>query len=496
MKQTRKHWIRVIAVLAAACAAQVVGDEIKPTDLLSGKWLGNAISYSGYRAGQSPDAGVHPSKAQILEDLRILEKNWKLIRLYGADTFAERTLEVIREHDIDLKMMLGAWLSKEPGNEARNAQQVAELIRLTNAYPDIIIAVNVGNEILINWTMHPVPEERVLHYVRQVKQAVKVPVTVADNYAWWRDHGEKLAEVVDFITIHTYPLWERQDIHRAMPFTIENYESVRRALPGKPIVIGEAGWSTYTEGVHHVPRAGDEQKQLRYYQDLTAWAKKNGITVFVFEAFDEPWKGTGTEGHWGLFSVDRKAKPVMQKLYPDLKPDGPTSPSYPDKLPGESGLDLGIAFRARYGHGVESGTILAFGPGVGETPTESTGDRLDGPAALRFEYQAPDWGGLYFRFDPYNAARYSRLVVGVKAPADVRQMELKAESADARTQVVDLMAFPYEQADGGWRRYTVPLAGMAEVNWSQLVVLGVWNPRDADGAYVLGSYLVDDIHFE
>ena len=52
------------------------------------------------------------------------------------------------------------------------------------------------------------------------------------------------------------------------------------------------------------------------------------MTTFYFEAFDEPWKGVGTEGHWGLFSVDRKAKLAMQGLYPELMPTGPTSPSY------------------------------------------------------------------------------------------------------------------------------------------------------------------------
>jgi hypothetical protein len=39
--------------------------------------------------------------------------------------------------------------------------------------------------------------------------------------------------------------------------------------------------------------------------------------VFFFEAFDEPWKGdpnnpAGAEKHWGLFSVDRTPKKVMQ----------------------------------------------------------------------------------------------------------------------------------------------------------------------------------------
>ena len=47
------------------------------------------------------------------------------------------------------------------------------------------------------------------------------------------------------------------------------------------------------------------------------------ITTFFFEAFDESWKGDpnnprGAEKHWGIFTEDRKAKQVMQDLYPDL----------------------------------------------------------------------------------------------------------------------------------------------------------------------------------
>jgi exo-beta-1,3-glucanase (GH17 family) len=42
------------------------------------------------------------------------------------------------------------------------------------------------------------------------------------------------------------------------------------------------------------------------------------VTVFFFEAFDEPWKGdqnnaTGAEKHWGLFRVDRTPKLVMEQ---------------------------------------------------------------------------------------------------------------------------------------------------------------------------------------
>jgi exo-beta-1,3-glucanase (GH17 family) len=47
------------------------------------------------------------------------------------------------------------------------------------------------------------------------------------------------------------------------------------------------------------------------------WATKSNVTVFFFEAFDEPWKGNpdnplGAEKHWGLFNVDRTPKEVMR----------------------------------------------------------------------------------------------------------------------------------------------------------------------------------------
>ena len=42
------------------------------------------------------------------------------------------------------------------------------------------------------------------------------------------------------------------------------------------------------------------------------WSKKTGIIVFYFEAFDEKWKDAdhpdGSENHFGLFTIEGKAK--------------------------------------------------------------------------------------------------------------------------------------------------------------------------------------------
>ena len=48
------------------------------------------------------------------------------------------------------------------------------------------------------------------------------------------------------------------------------------------------------------------------------------IRWVLFEAFDEPWKGSPDllepEKHWGLFRVERTPKLVMRELYAELLP--------------------------------------------------------------------------------------------------------------------------------------------------------------------------------
>ena len=263
----------LVGTLASAGAAD---------DLATPGWHGAAIAYSGYRVGQNPDLGRYPSPEQVLEDLRILEKNWRYIRLYSADRHGEDVLQTIRREKLDLKVMLGVWLDGKPEKLNANSLQIVRAIRLANEYPDIVVAVNVGNEILVSWSDHRLTEPRALSYFSQVKAAVRCPVTVADDSLYWRDPAAKLAGAVDFITMHTYPAWNGEDIDTAMASTIRVYEIVQAAHPDKTIVIGEAGWPTFANNSKNAPGAGSEAKQLRYYQELNAWAKSAGVTVFVF----------------------------------------------------------------------------------------------------------------------------------------------------------------------------------------------------------------------
>ena len=304
-------------------------------DLVAGEVM--AVAYSGFREGQHPDRGAganNPSDEEILEDLGILvEHDFGLIRLYDTGENSAATLRLIREHDLPIKVLLGIWLRAEISNhencpwldepipdqqlQQNRLDNIAEIergISMANEYDDIVVALNVGNEALVIWNDHMVPLDQVIAYVEDVKSAVVQPVTVADNYEWWTEDGAPLADVVDFLGIHTYPAWEEKSIDDGLSYTLENLERVRAALPGKPMAILEAGWATTASEFGE--RAGEPQ-QARYYNELRDWAESANVTVFFFEAFDEPWKGNpdnpnGAEKHWGLFFVDRTPKQVMQ----------------------------------------------------------------------------------------------------------------------------------------------------------------------------------------
>ena len=77
--------------------------------------------------------------------------------------------------------------------------------------------------------------------------------------------------------------------------------------------------TTTSNGRGIEPWNASEELQASYYEQLLEWTTQERILTFVFEAFDEPWKGSPDseepEKHWGLFRVDRTPKLAMQGRY-------------------------------------------------------------------------------------------------------------------------------------------------------------------------------------
>lgn len=303
---------------------------------MTGLKHGNSICYSGYRDGQDPRLGIFPSYEEIKEDLLLLADNWSFLRIYDCSKHAEIVLDVIETEKLAFQVMLGVDMAAEVSNpncpwgahfsdeklaenKQHNSNQIDQLIALSAQYPKSVFSVSVGNEASVEWTDHMVPVESLVKYVQRIKANIAQPVTFCENYVPWTNKLAPLVEVLDFISIHTYPVWEFQSIDNALEYTKKNYFQVMDCYPDKPIVITEAGWTTQSNGQGIEQWNASEELQHAYYAQLLEWTSKERILTFVFEAFDEPWKGSNDpqepEKHWGLFKVDRKPKQVMQQAY-------------------------------------------------------------------------------------------------------------------------------------------------------------------------------------
>lgn len=332
--------ISVVAVLLAS-VQPAGGDsghehpaiERRPLDLApDADWAGRGVCYGPHRDGQTPDAGPQPTKEQVREDLHLLDPRFDLVRMYGSGNASRFALEVIHEDHLGLKLMLGAWIGSETnadgpivGAKEANEAQIETLIEQANAFPDEILALNVGNETQVSWTGHRVDRETLIGYIRRVRENTTEPVTTCDDFNFWnKPESDAAAAEVDFIGLHAYAMWNGQSLVDALTWTREQIDDIARKHPGLPVVFAESGWATqkHAEGEQSRLIKGDpgEKQQELYYRAFTSWAEDARQPYFYFEAFDETWKGGDhpdeVEKHWGLWNSDRTPKLAVETPTP------------------------------------------------------------------------------------------------------------------------------------------------------------------------------------
>lgn len=304
---------------------------------LAERWIGVGIAYGPHRDGQRP-GGASPTRAQLREDLHLVARHWSLLRVYGSAGWPATMLSIIREDRLPLRVMLGTWVEPEqrrdstgrvleelPRGRAANRAELEAAVRLAAAYPDVVAAVCVGNETQVSWSAHRVPYDLLVGYVREARARTRVPVTTADDLDFWKEPaGHALAEEVDFLVTHLHPLWRGQQLADAAGYTARVFRELQAAHAGRPVVLGETGWATSKTSSgdqgKYMKGAVGEAEQAAFCSDFAAWAERERVVTFFFEAFDENWKG-GTEPaevekHWGFYRADRTPKAVVATLAP------------------------------------------------------------------------------------------------------------------------------------------------------------------------------------
>lgn len=307
-----------------------------------------SVSFAPFRRGQSPLTGRYPTRAEIEQDLASLQGKTAGVRTYTATEGLEAVPELAGGYGI--KVTHSAWLSFDL---QRNEAEVMALIEQANRHPDSVRRVIVGNEALLRGDLKP---EQLAPLIRRVRQAVKQPVSYADVWEVWVRHPE-LAKEVDFVTVHFLPYWEDDpvDVAGSMGHILHIYGLVRKALPDKPILIGEVGWPS--SGRSRERAVPSRVEQARFLAAFKALAAKEGLDYNIVEAFDQPWKTAheGTVGgNWGIVDADRRAK------YPPGKPVV-ERPHWQWEFAGAAALGiLATLYAARHRPGAAALFALAF----------------------------------------------------------------------------------------------------------------------------------------
>lgn len=351
-------------------------DKVTAKDILGNpKYL--AISYGGYRTktrDNQPTLDELKDDMKILYAMGIRIVRTYNVHLAQASNLL-KAIKELKEADptFEMYVMLGAWIDcknawtgKTPDHNIeseRNKKEIATAVDLANQYPDIVKVLAVGNEAMVRWAesyyVQPAVILKWVNHLQDLKKSGKLPsdlwITSSDDFASWGGgddsyHTEDLANLikaVDYISMHTYPyhnshynpeFWRVPEdeadltdlakidsaMARALEFAQKQYKAVTDHMKSvgvdKPVHIGETGWATISDG-HYGPngsRATDEYKEAKYYHLMREWTNAEGISCFYFEAFDEPWKDShnpkGSENHFGLFTVDGKAKYALWDL--------------------------------------------------------------------------------------------------------------------------------------------------------------------------------------
>ncbi len=260
-----------------------------------------SISYSPFQGSAHPNAADNPvSIAQIRADLKVLAPHTRTVRTYSSTGGAELVVPVAAE--FGLKVAAGAWIDKD---EQRNAREVEAAIDIARKNRNVSALV-VGNETIFRREQSVDDLIRLLHHVKH-EVGGAVPVTTGEIWHIWLENP-KLAYAVDFIAAHVLPYWEGFSADQAVDQAVIVYNKLRRAFPGKRIVIAEFGWPS--AGYNRQAANPGSIEQASVLRNFVARAEAHGIDYNIIEGFDRPWKRfEGSVGpYWGIFDAARAPK--------------------------------------------------------------------------------------------------------------------------------------------------------------------------------------------
>jgi GPH family glycoside/pentoside/hexuronide:cation symporter len=257
------------------------------------------LCFSAYVEGQR--AGDALLAADVSRRVDLVAPHTRWVRSFACTEGHEAIARLARAKG--LKTMVGAWISQD---RERNEREIAALIAL--ARDGVVDIAVVGNEVLLRGELG---EAELLDYVRRVRAALPEGVRVGcvDAYFQFLERPALVA-ACDVLLPNCYPFWEGASIDLAAQYLRRMHGLVKAAAgDDKLVIVAETGWPGRGQPVGGaVP---SPENAMRYFVDVQQWARREGVRLFYFASFDEPWKRrqegeVGTQ--WGLWDKDERLK--------------------------------------------------------------------------------------------------------------------------------------------------------------------------------------------
>jgi exo-beta-1,3-glucanase (GH17 family)/cellulose synthase/poly-beta-1,6-N-acetylglucosamine synthase-like glycosyltransferase len=257
-----------------------------------------SVSYAPFGASTNPNDGDKARAEQIRSDLKLLAPITHAIRLYSSTGGQELVPGIAAE--FGLRVTVGAWIDK---HKDRNEREIRSAIELAKRHSNVN-GIFVGNETIYRGDQ-TVPE--LIKKIQRVKRATNVPVSTGEIWNVWLEHPE-LVSSVDFIAAHILPYWEGFSASQVVDRTIQIYDKLRQAYPGKRIVIAEFGWPSAGYNFKNADPGRIEQAVA--LREFVSRAEAYGIDYNIVEAIDQPWKTFegGVGPYWGIYDAARHPK--------------------------------------------------------------------------------------------------------------------------------------------------------------------------------------------
>ncbi|CAO3621962.1 unnamed protein product [Cunninghamella echinulata] len=272
--------------------------------IISLLFISNCFGQNFYGLNFGIDQNNCPPSQTYVSHFNAIKKYTNRVRSYSLSVCNQGALALEAAHSTGMNIYLGMWVDR-PDTFQNELKALKNL--LANHDLKNVEAIIVGSEVLYR---KDTPPSDLANYIKQIKSIVGphgVSVTTADVFYTFTPD---VIDAVDFVMMNAFPYWEGVEINDAATTLFQHYDSVVSVAKGKKVKIAETGWPG--SGSNFGSSVASPQNQAKYLKDVLCLAKKRGVDVIYFSAYDEPYRGNGVEGSFGIMNSGLSLKSTIK----------------------------------------------------------------------------------------------------------------------------------------------------------------------------------------